>query len=121
GPIAQSARLALTPSLSRHNIADRLVGRLPPSRSALAPERLGEANGPWGRVRAPLEGWLGEKVLFATDWPTISFRRAIDRWLELGLPRDVLKAILAGNAARILGLDDDLLGSGGSETTWEAA
>jgi predicted TIM-barrel fold metal-dependent hydrolase len=73
---------------------------------AIAPRQLGEPGSPWGSVVGLMNGWLGRKVLFATDWPLVSFRRAVAEFEDLDLRPEVRAAVFGGNASRILGLAD---------------
>lgn len=77
---------------------------------AIAPRKLGERDSPWAKVVNMMDDWLAPKVLLATDWPTLSFRRAVEEFGALELPEEALDAAMGGNAARLLGLNS----SGGS-------
>ena len=48
-----------------------------------------------------------ERVVFASDWPTASPAAEVKAIRELGLDDDETAAILGGNLARLLGLDDE--------------
>lgn len=55
-----------------------------------------------------------ERVMFGTNWPMLSARRALDRLADLGLDEDATELYLAGNAIRVFGLDvESPIGSGG--------
>lgn len=45
-----------------------------------------------------------EKILFASDFPVVSQRRALDEFAVSALSEDESAAVLGGNAARLLGL-----------------
>ncbi len=72
---------------------------------AIAPRKLGEPGSPWERVVNVMNDWLAPKVMLATDWPTVSFRRAVEEFRALDLSEDALAAAMGGNAARLLGLE----------------
>lgn len=71
---------------------------------AIAPRKLGEPGSPWEKVVNMMRDWLAPKVLLATDWPTVSFRRAVEEFGALELPPEALQAAMGGNAAALLGL-----------------
>jgi predicted TIM-barrel fold metal-dependent hydrolase len=74
---------------------------------AIAPRKLGEAGSPWEKVVNLMKDWFAPKVLFATDWPTLSFRRGVEEFSALDLPPTALRKAMGDNAAKLLGLDGD--------------
>ena len=51
--------------------------------------------------RSYLNSYGQDKVIFGTDYPVISFSRAVSEILELGFKQEVLKKLFWNNAARI--------------------
>jgi uncharacterized protein len=64
----------------------------------------------WSPRRIPAEvirelrGRLRGQFVWGSDYPFITPERCLDELAELGLPDDVTRQVLAGNASRILGL-----------------
>jgi len=56
------------------------------------------------RVAVELVG--AERILFGTDYPLIDHQRLLGQVRQAGLPSEVEKAVLGGNAARLLGLKE---------------
>lgn len=69
----------------------------------LAPRYVGEPGTGWEVMRRFMNSLLSDQVLFGTDWPVIPQARALAEWRAMGLKPGVLAALLAGNAARLLG------------------
>ena len=45
---------------------------------------------------------IGQKMIFGTDWPGVpGTRRNVESLMGLGLPKDVLTAVLSGNARKV--------------------
>jgi hypothetical protein len=65
----------------------------------------------WSPRRIPAEvirelrGRLRGQFVWGSDYPFITPERCLDELAELGLPDDVTRQVLVGNASRILGLD----------------
>lgn len=57
--------------------------------------------------RAMLEIVGPAKILFGSDFPVLGQKRFLNRVLDAGIPEDALPAILAGNARRVYGLDEE--------------
>ena len=53
-----------------------------------------------------VNGFMGSRFLFATAYPFVSLKSAVDRFLCLGINEELLDAVLYANAARLLGLPD---------------
>ena len=51
------------------------------------------------------DGMLRHKFLFGTSYPLLTFRRAVDEFMELPLKDETKSAILYENAARLLHLE----------------
>ncbi|MEZ0577475.1 amidohydrolase family protein [Nocardioides sp. MH1] len=66
-----------------------------------------EANAPYPRDLLPRLRDLGDRVLFGSDFPNIPYTYdvAVDALERLDLGDDWLRAVLHGNAARLLALD----------------
>lgn len=56
--------------------------------------------------RVALELLGPEKILFATDYPLVSHERLLAQVEEADLPPDAKRAVLGGNAARLLGMEE---------------
>ena len=69
----------------------------------LAPKYVGAQGTGWEVMHRFMNSLLAEQVLFGTDWPVISQRRALSEWREMELKPHVLDALLGANAARLLG------------------
>ena len=50
-------------------------------------------------------GWGREKVIWATDYPLLSFERTLAELDEMDLPPEILRNVVRDNAARAFGLD----------------
>ena len=55
-------------------------------------------------VKRDTRGRLRDKVMFGSDYPSLSYERILREWGELGFPDDVLEAVFHRNAERILDL-----------------
>jgi predicted TIM-barrel fold metal-dependent hydrolase len=51
-----------------------------------------------------INGFMSERFLFATAFPFVSLKSAVDRFLKLGVKEEYLDAVLYANAARVLKL-----------------
>lgn len=69
----------------------------------LAPKYVGASGTGWEATFRFMNSLLSQQVLYGTDWPVIPMARALTEWRELGLKPEVLEALLAGNATRLLG------------------
>jgi predicted TIM-barrel fold metal-dependent hydrolase len=47
---------------------------------------------------------LQDKIMFGSDYPSLTYDRLFDGWSKLGLPDDVAEKVFHQNAGRILGL-----------------
>jgi uncharacterized protein len=68
----------------------------------LAPRYVCEEGTGWSVMFRFMNSLLADQVLFGSDWPTFSMRRAVLEWRNGGLRDHVLAALLAGNAQRLL-------------------
>jgi predicted TIM-barrel fold metal-dependent hydrolase len=55
-------------------------------------------------LRREIPRRLKDKVMFGSDYPSLSHQRLFDGWSKLGYADDVLEGVFHGNAERILGL-----------------
>ncbi len=55
-------------------------------------------------LKRDIKGRLKDKIMFGSDYPSISYERLFREWSELGYPDAVMEKIFHGNAERILGL-----------------
>ena len=53
-----------------------------------------------------INGFMSERFLFATAFPFVSLKSAVDRFLKLGVKEEYLDAVLYANAARVLKLEE---------------
>lgn len=51
-----------------------------------------------------INGFMSERFLFATAYPFVSLKSAVDRFLQLGVKDEYLDSVLYSNAARVLRL-----------------
>lgn len=72
---------------------------------ALAPKYVAKPGTGWDALFGMMPNVLRDQVLYGSDWPMMQPSRAIREWRDSGLPDVALEALLAGNAARLFGLD----------------
>ncbi len=82
----------------------------------IAPRYLGESDTGWAVLMRLVDSLLRDQSLFATDWPVISHKRAVVEWDGLDLKPVTRKALMAGNALRLFGIDPAAI-SGWDQTT----
>ncbi len=68
----------------------------------LAPKYIGQSGSGWEMMHKFMNSLLADQILFATDWATMDHARCIQEWQAMGLKPQVEKALLAGNARRLL-------------------
>jgi predicted TIM-barrel fold metal-dependent hydrolase len=68
----------------------------------LAPKYVAEPNTGWGVMHRFMDSLLSRQVLFATDWPVFSPRRALEEWHAIALKEQSRHALLGLNAAALL-------------------
>lgn len=68
----------------------------------LAPKYLGASGSGWEVMHRFMNSLLSEQVLFATDWPVFTMKRAVEEWSALDLKPHVREAALGGNAERLI-------------------
>ena len=68
----------------------------------IAPKYIGAAGSGWEMMYRFLNSVLAKQGLYGTDWTTMDHSRTLAEWRDLGLKPDVLEAVMAGNAKRIL-------------------
>jgi len=56
------------------------------------------------QLKVDIGGRLKDKIMFGSDYPSITHDRLFREWTELGYPDDVMEAIYHGNAERVLKL-----------------
>ncbi|MFY9828371.1 MAG: amidohydrolase family protein [Rhodoplanes sp.] len=56
------------------------------------------------QIKRDIRGRLKDKIMFGSDYPSLSYERLIKEWLDVGYPDDILERFFHGNAERILGL-----------------
>ncbi len=55
-------------------------------------------------LRRDIRGRLRDKVMFGSDYPSMSYDRIFKEWEELGYSDEVMEQVFHGNAERVLGL-----------------
>lgn len=55
-------------------------------------------------LRTDIRGRLREKVMFGSDYPSMSYERLLREWDELGFTDEVMELVFHANAERVLGL-----------------
>lgn len=68
----------------------------------LAPKYIGAQGGGWEMMYRFMNSVLSDQILYGTDWPVMSHQRTLEEWRGLNLKPQVLEALLAGNAKRLL-------------------
>jgi predicted TIM-barrel fold metal-dependent hydrolase len=70
----------------------------------LAPKYVAKPGSGWDTLFGMMPNVLRDQVLYGTDWPVIAPSRALAEWRASGLPDVALKALFAGNASRLFGI-----------------
>jgi len=55
-------------------------------------------------LKRDIKGRLKDKIMFGSDYPSITYDRILKEWNELGYADELMEKIFHGNAERILGL-----------------
>ena len=55
-------------------------------------------------LRRDIRGRLRDKVMFGSDYPSLTYERLLREWDELGYDDEVMAQVFFENAERILGL-----------------
>jgi predicted TIM-barrel fold metal-dependent hydrolase len=55
-------------------------------------------------LKRDIAGRLQDKIMFGSDYPSISYARLFQEWEALDLPKDVVEKVFHSNAERVLGL-----------------
>ena len=55
-------------------------------------------------IKRDIRGRLKDKMMFGSDYPSLSYERLIPEWLEYGYPDAILEKFMHGNAEAVLGL-----------------
>jgi uncharacterized protein len=55
-------------------------------------------------VKRDISGRLKDKVMFGSDYPSLSYERLLKEWMEYGYPDEILERFFHKNAETILGL-----------------
>jgi hypothetical protein len=56
------------------------------------------------QLKADIRGRLKDKIMFGSDYPSISHARLLREWGELGYTDDIMERVFHRNAERVLGL-----------------
>jgi predicted TIM-barrel fold metal-dependent hydrolase len=81
----------------------RKHGNLYAEFGGLAPKYVAEPDTGWGVMHRFMDSLLSGQVLFATDWPVFSQRRALEEWHAIPLKEQSRRSLLGENAATLLG------------------
>jgi hypothetical protein len=57
-----------------------------------------------GNLKTDIRGRLQDKIMFGSDYPSMSYERVLGEWKELGYKDEVMEKIFHKNAERVLGL-----------------
>ena len=57
-----------------------------------------------GNLKVDIRGRLQDKIMFGSDYPSLSYERILREWSELGYSEAILEKIFHQNAERVLGL-----------------
>jgi predicted TIM-barrel fold metal-dependent hydrolase len=55
-------------------------------------------------IKRDIGGRLKDKVMFGSDYPSLTYERLIKEWLEYGYPEEILERFFHKNAEEVLGL-----------------
>jgi len=55
-------------------------------------------------IKRDIRGRLKDKIMFGSDYPSLSYERLIKEWSEVGYPDDILERFFHKNAETALGL-----------------
>ena len=70
---------------------------------AVAPRYLADPNSGWSPITHWMRTQLSERILFATDWPTIPYSRIFEDLPALELPEQASHRYLVENALEVIG------------------
>jgi predicted TIM-barrel fold metal-dependent hydrolase len=56
------------------------------------------------QLKTDIRGRLKDKIIFGSDYPSISHARLLREWGELGYPDEIMERVFHENAERVLGL-----------------
>ncbi|MFP3390368.1 amidohydrolase family protein [Brevibacillus sp. SIMBA_040] len=71
----------------------------------IAPKYIGRAGSGWDPLYQLMNNLLADQILFGTDWPVMSYERALIEWNEIGLKKEVLAKFTSLNARNLLGIE----------------
>ncbi len=69
----------------------------------IAPKYIGKPGTGWEVLFSVMNNLLSNQILFATDWPVIEMKRAVQEWREMGLKEEVLNKLFYQNAQKLIG------------------
>jgi len=72
---------------------------------AIAPKYLATPRAGWEPIMQFGNSLLQNQVLFGTDWPSLSLKRAVTEFKELPFKEEVKRKIFSENAGKLLGLN----------------
>jgi predicted TIM-barrel fold metal-dependent hydrolase len=55
-------------------------------------------------IKRDIRGRLKDKIMFGSDYPSLTYERLIKEWMEVGYPDEILERFFHKNAERVLGL-----------------
>jgi predicted TIM-barrel fold metal-dependent hydrolase len=74
--------------------------------SAMRPKHMLKDHSGWGPLFNYGNSILADRIMFATAWPLLPFKRSIDEFRQFPLKDEVMEKWLYGNAARLLGIEE---------------
>lgn len=67
------------------------------------PKYIGYPGSGWETMFSLMNNLLSNQILFGTDWPVISMKKAIQSWEHLGLNKETLNQLFFENASQLIG------------------
>ena len=69
----------------------------------LAPKYIGSQGTGWEVMYRFMNSVLKDQILYGTDWPTMDHQRTVKEWEAIELKLEVRKALMVGNARKLIG------------------
>ena len=66
------------------------------------PKYIAKENSGWDSLFDQMDNLLSKQVLFSTDWPVISMKKALESWQKTDLKETTLQALFHTNAHKLL-------------------
>lgn len=71
----------------------------------VAPKYIAQQGTGWEPIYSALPNLLEDQILFGTDWPVLSMKRAKDEWELMGLKEATLNKLFYENALKLLNIE----------------